>query len=119
MFRKFQGISAKIGNKICKSSYCFPLYENIREIPIKYHHKISYKMLQNGSFNEHLLKNEFYEQIICEIAKKVGRICRNLEVGRVQKCANLVDLVKSCLTSILQTSASIQPRMDLPKFAKH
>jgi len=41
-------------------------------------------------------------------------------IQKVQKRLNLVDLVKSFQTSIyLQTSASIQPKTDLSKFAKY
>ena len=29
-------ISAKVGNKFCKSPHCFPCAENIHEIPKKY-----------------------------------------------------------------------------------
>ena len=45
------------------------------------------------------------------------RTTQNVEVGAVQKSANLVELEKSCKMSLwLQKSASIQPRSDLPKF---
>ena len=41
----------------------------------------------------------------------------NIEVGVVQKCVDLVDLVKSFQTNInLQKSASIQPRTSPTKF---
>ena len=41
----------------------------------------------------------------------------NFDIWAAQKYVNIVDLVKSFLTSIcLETSASIQPRMSLSKF---
>ena len=57
-------------------------------------------------------------QFIFSFAKKMLTIFDwNFEVWAVQKCANLVDLVKSFATSIyLQKPASIQPRTSLSKF---
>ena len=36
-FRTFQGIFAEVGNKFCKSSYCFSFSWDIHEIPTNFH----------------------------------------------------------------------------------
>ena len=49
--------------------------------------------------------------------REMMRQTANVQLGAVQKRANLVELEKSCKTSLsLQKAASIQPRTDLPKF---
>ena len=57
-------------------------------------------------------------------SEHVKRVSRNSQKQRdnysVQKCVNLVDLYESFRTSVhLQTSASIEPRRGLSKFAKN
>ena len=51
----------------------------------------------------------FLKKIIFEIqvAKNVGEFCWNVECRAVQKCVDLVDLVKSFLTSLQYLLAKI------------
>ena len=73
---------------------CFPFSENIREFSIHFHH-----FLHNKLQNILRIWNLIFEKIIFDIAKKLDAFCWNVEVWAVQKHVNLVDLVKSFLSS--------------------